>query len=145
MPTQKKAFFADTTDEEDQTLASSERKRKIDRRQAVLDLIEQNSMLDTVDDIYRKAKVDSQAKVNKIAADVFDILKNGQEPMSLVGLVAEKEMRDEETIQENIRLQADKQMLEGSAVEVKQQRMKELEELSRRYNIKIQPPTNMPP
>lgn len=65
--------------------------------------------------------------------------------MSLVGLVAEKEMRDEETIQENIRLQADKQMLEGSAVEVKQQRMKELEELSRRYNIKIQPPTNMPP
>jgi len=40
--------------------------------------------------------------------------------MSLVGLVAEKEMRDEEIVQENIRLQADKQLMEGSAIEAKQ-------------------------
>lgn len=61
-------------------------------------MIEQNSMIDTVDQIYKKAKVQSKAKVGQITQDVFDILQNGREPMSLVGLVAEKEMRDEENL-----------------------------------------------
>ena len=108
-------------------------------------MIEQNSMLDTVDHIYKKAKVQSKAKVGQITQDVFEILQNGREPMSLVGLVAEKEMRDEENLQESIRLQADKEMLEGSSMEAQQQRMQELDDISRRFNIKIKAPTKMPP
>jgi hypothetical protein len=63
----------------------------------------------------------------------------------LVGLVAEKEMREEEDSLERIRLNAEKHKLEGSSIEAKQIRADELNELARRFNIKIRAPTKMPP
>jgi hypothetical protein len=46
-------------------------------------------------------------------------------------------MRDEEQLLENIRLQAERSEREVSAVESQKQRKKEIESLSKRYNVKI--------
>lgn len=75
--------------------------------------------MDTVDGIYKKAKFQSKKKITQITQDVLEILQSGKEPISLVGLVAEKEMREEEDQLEQIRLKAEKDKLEGSSIEAK--------------------------
>ena len=108
-------------------------------------MLENTQIMDTVDGIYKKAKLQSKRKASQITQDVLEILQSGKEPISLVGLVAEKEMREEEDQLEQIRLKAEKDKLEGSSIEAKQIRVDELNELARRYNIKIRASTNMPP
>ena len=62
LPTQqRKGNFelADINVTQSENISSSERRRINERQEAIRNLIEQHTMLDTVDDIYKKAKIQS--------------------------------------------------------------------------------------
>lgn len=66
--------FSYSGNPEDEELKTNERELLIQRQKVVNDMLEHTSIMDTVDSIYNKAKVQSKKKVNQITQDVVDIL-----------------------------------------------------------------------